>query len=231
MNEVYIRKLNVRSELVDYRKKMTFSSFMNLFQQCCIAHTEELGMGKGKTLDKGFLWVIISEHILINRMPEYDENIILECTPGMTLHYFFPRNIIVKNEAGEVLIRANALWSLIDKNTRQFIDPAENDIIINGRMNPTDVIPVVKLKVPELHNKKMYTANYSLVDINGHLSNTHYMSIMCDTIYANGDSLDFKEITILFKKEIPINKKFAYEYERIDDNYYFKSKYFEAKFN
>ena len=164
-------------------------------------------------------------------MPEYDENIILECTPGMTLHYFFPRNIIVKNEAGEVLIRANALWSLIDKNTRQFIDPAENDIIINGRMNPTDVIPVVKLKVPELHNKKMYTANYSLVDINGHLSNTHYMSIMCDTIYANGDSLDFKEITILFKKEIPINKKFAYEYERIDDNYYFKSKYFEAKFN
>ena len=229
MNQTYIRKLNVKAELVDYKKNMTISSFMRIFQECCIAHTEELGMGREKTLDKGFLWVIISEHIQINRMPVYDENITFECTPGVTLHYFFPRNIIVKNDKGEVLITANALWSLIDVKKRTFIDPEKNGIIINGVMNSNDLMPVIKLKVPELKENKSWKATYSLSDINGHLSNIHYMDKMMDVIYQKNKDVDIKEVSILFKKEIPLGKGFKVSYDFIEKNHYFKSKYFEAK--
>ena len=61
---------------------MRLSVLMRLFQECCIAHTEELGMGREKTLDRGFLWVINSETIEITRLPEYDEEITLLCRPG-----------------------------------------------------------------------------------------------------------------------------------------------------
>ena len=231
MSDTFTREIRVGSELVDYEKKVKLSSFMNWFQQCSVRHTEELGMGRHMTFDKGFLWVIISEHILINRMPEYDEEIVIESTPGMTLHYFFPRNIVIKNKNGEILVKANALWALIDKNTRQFIDPSENGIIINGINRDTDVVPVIKLKVPELHKKKTFTATYSMVDINGHLGNTHYMDLMNDIMFENDGKLEIKEATILFKKEIPMKNRFVIKYEKIDGKYYFQSKYFEAKFN
>ena len=231
MDNIYIKNLRVRAEHVDYKEEMKLSSFMNIFQECCIAHTEQLGMGRHMTFDKGFLWVIISEHIYISRMPKYDENIIVECYPGETLHYFLPRYINIKNEKDEVLIKAVALWSLIDKKNRQFIDPEENGIIINGINKNEDIRPAIKINVPNLEKKKYHKANYSMVDINGHLGNKYYVDMMCDEIYQNENKIDIKEITILFKKEIPINTKFLLKFDKIENDYYFKNKYFESKFS
>ena len=84
---------------------MRLSVLMRLFQECCIAHTEELGMGRDKTLDRGLLWVVISEMIEIQRMPVYDEEITLVCYPGKTLHYFFPRQLTVLDRNGTEIIR------------------------------------------------------------------------------------------------------------------------------
>ena len=229
MSAIYQRNLKVRAEHVDYRQNMKLSSFMTLFQECCIAHTEELGMGRDMTLDRGFLWVIISEHIVINRMPVYDEDIILECYQTPTLHYFFPRSLIVKNDKGEVLIKAVALWSLIDSKTRQFIDPQENKIIIKETLKDDIVMPVIGLKVPALNNKKTFTASYSKVDINGHLGNTYYMDLMNDIMFEK-EAKDIKEIKLIFKKEIQFNARFALNFSQINNKFYFKSKYFESEF-
>ena len=55
MSDIFTREIRVGSELVDYEKKVKLSSFMNWFQQCSVRHTEELGMGRHMTFDKGFL--------------------------------------------------------------------------------------------------------------------------------------------------------------------------------
>ncbi len=229
MATIYKKELTVRAEHVDYKENMKLSSFNTLFQECCIAHTEELGMGREKTFDRGFLWIIVSENIEINRMPVYDEDIILECYQSPTLHYFFPRNLTIKNKAGEILIKATALWSLIDRKTRKFIDPSKNDIHITDTLKDDLLMPVVRLNIGELQQKRLQKVNYSMVDINGHLGNKYYIDMMCDEIFKD-EYHEIKNIKLLFKKEIKMGARFTLKFEKKDNKYFFASKYFESIF-
>ena len=66
----YWRTLRLKTEHVDCFRALRLSVLMRLFQECCIAHTEDLGMGREKTLDRGFLWIVNAEMIRVRRMPE-----------------------------------------------------------------------------------------------------------------------------------------------------------------
>ncbi len=217
----YIKKIRLRAEHVDLNRRLRLTELMRLFQECCIAHTEELGMGREMTLDRGFIWVVLSERILIDRLPEYDEEITLECTPGETLHFFFPRNLEVKDGLGKVLVRVKAMWGLLDVNTRQMIDPAENGIHIEGRDLPSDIAPMMSFNIPELPETLTCRAEYSLVDINGHMNNAAYLGLAMDRLFALSFDGRIKEISMLFRKEIPFGSEFTLKYGRVDGKWYF----------
>lgn len=219
----YTKKLTLKAEHVDLYRRLKLTELMRLFQECCIAHTEELGMGRQMTLDRGFLWVVLSERILIDRLPEYDEDITIECTPGETLHFFFPRNMVVRDSEGNVLVRVKAMWGLLDRNTRQMIDPSEEGIYINGRDLPTDIAPMMSFIIPELPFSMECKAQYSLVDINGHLNNASYLSLALDRLWEEDNSFEgkIKEISMLFRKEIPFKSEFNMKYGKVDGKWYF----------
>ena len=111
---VYIEHLKLRSKDVDMFRRLRSSELFKLLQEASIRHTEELGMGRDKTLDRGILWVLLMQRAEIRRMPEYDEEIVLKSWPGKTMHLLFPRFYSLETEAGESLLKASALWSLVD---------------------------------------------------------------------------------------------------------------------
>ncbi len=185
MTPLYQKKIVLKAEHVDFTRKLRPSTLMRFFQEACIAHTEELGMGREKTLDKGFLWIVNSEHIDIKRMPAYDEEIEIICYPGKTLHFFFPRHFIIKDSSGEKIIEINAMWSLIDEKSRQIIDPGQNGIVIMGEDMGDEIPPIMALPQIDLENHISINATYSLVDINGHLNNAAYLDVVFDLIDPN----------------------------------------------
>ena len=210
MRPVYTQKIRLRAEHVDMNRRLRPTELMRLFQQCCIAHTEELGMGRAMTLDRGLLWVVVSERIVISRMPEYDEEITLECTPGQTLHFFFPRNLVVRDASGEAIVRAKAMWALIDAKSRQMADPSEKGIVIDGSDEAEDLAPVMSIQVPVLTDTIGCTATYSMTDINGHMNNAAYLSIALDDLCRRGLSVcGAHEIAMTFSKEIPFGASFS----------------------
>ncbi len=230
MIPIYQKTLKIRAEHVDFCRKLRISTLMRLFQECCIAHTEELGMGREKTLDKGFLWVVNSERILIHRLPEYDEEITLVCYPGTTLHYFFPRHMEVKDSRGETIIQIHGIWALIDEKKRSFIDPGKNGIVIKGGETGKEIPPVLALPMPALEKETILTASYSLTDINGHLNNASYIDCCMDLF----DPKDLKkgkleEVCFSFKKEIPFGESIKMSYGKVDKSYCFASPYFLLK--
>ena len=230
MTPTYLKKIVLKAEHVDFTRKLRPSVLMRFFQESCIAHTEELGMGRKMTLDKGFLWIVNSEHIDIKRMPEYDEEITIVNYPGKTLHYFLPRHFIIKDKNNETIIEITAMWSLIDEKTRQIIDPGENGIIINGKDEGNEIPPIMGLPPMDLKNKKEIVANYSLVDINGHLNNASYIDIVFDLVdYEIIKSKSLKKIYCIFKKEIPLGEKVEISYDNKDLIYNFQSPYFAIK--
>ncbi len=228
MENEYRRTLRLKSEHVDCFRTMRLSVLMRLFQECCIAHTEELGMGREKTLDRGLLWVVISVMIEIQRMPEYDEEITLICRPGKTLHFFFPRQLTVLDGDGKEIIRIGEFWALIDQKTRQIIDPGEYGIVINGENRPGDICAPFSIPAAELpHTEKGCRAVYSQVDLNGHLNNTHYLDLALDLIgFGELRTISFKNVKCVFRKEIPADTVFDLHWGLTGDTYSFQNDYF-----
>ena len=129
---IYREELLLRSKHVDMYRRLRTSELFRLLQEASIRHTEELGMGRDKTLDRGILWVLGLQTAQIRRMPEYDEEIVLKSWPGKTMHLFFPRYYQIETAAGEVLVRASALWSLVDQETRKLVFPEKYGVVIEG---------------------------------------------------------------------------------------------------
>ncbi|MCR4698949.1 MAG: hypothetical protein K5762_06265, partial [Bacilli bacterium] len=56
--EQFTHTIKLRAEHVNYNRSLKLSSLLLFSQEMCIHHTELLGMGRKKTLDKGLLWII-----------------------------------------------------------------------------------------------------------------------------------------------------------------------------
>ena len=80
----------ILSSDTDANRTLRLSRLYTLLQEASIRHTEQLGMGREKTLDKGILWVLTQQRCEIRRMPEYDEHIVLKSWPGRNMHLLFP---------------------------------------------------------------------------------------------------------------------------------------------
>ncbi len=143
----YEKKILIRSEQVDMTRKLRISELFRLMEEASIAHTEELGCTREKTLDRGLLWVITRQQAEIDELPAYDEEITVRSWQGDMMHVFFPRFYEIER-AGKVLIRGQALWILIDEADRQMIMPEDYDIEIPGRPGSDDMMlaPIVMPK-------------------------------------------------------------------------------------
>lgn len=223
----YKEVLRIQSKDCDANRRLKASSLLFLHQEMCIRHTTLLGYGKEKTLDKGLLWVIDKQSYIINRLPEYDEEVILKTSPGRMLHYFFPRYFEIEDLNGKPLIKASSLWSLIDQENRRIIDPTEHDIIIEGiDMDGFPMLPIRRNQ--EYQNHAILTADFESCDLNGHLSNASYVKMLSSLI--NDDYLlshYISRMDFIFQKEIRMKEKEEFTYELNDDDFHASSKSFD----
>ena len=181
---IYTEELLLRSKDVDMYRRLRSSELFRLLQEASIRHTEQLGMGRDKTLDKGILWVLLMQKAEIRRMPEYDETVVLKSWPGKTMHLLFPRYYSLETAGGEPLLKASALWSLVDAKSRKVVFPERYGVEIEG-VTTGEEIPLpgaVSKASPE--QERSFTVPYSFVDLNGHMNNTRYFDLAEDCIGA-----------------------------------------------
>ena len=129
---VYREEIHLRAKDVDLYRRLRTSELFRLLQEASIRHTEQLGMGREKTLDKGILWVLTQQRCEIRRMPEYDEHIVLKSWPGRTMHLLFPRHYSMETAEGEPLLKASAIWCLVDAKSRKVVFPENYGVEITG---------------------------------------------------------------------------------------------------
>ena len=181
---IYREDLLLRSKDVDMFRRLRLSRLFELLQEASIRHTEQLGMGRDKTLDKGILWVVGLQRAEIVRMPEYDEQIVLKSWPGDTMHVFFPRYYQIETAAGEPLVRASALWTLVDSKTRRMAFPEAYGIVIPGERTGEEIRQPSSPPRLELTESVPFRVPFSYVDLNGHMNNTRYFDLAEDCIPA-----------------------------------------------
>jgi hypothetical protein len=117
------------------------------------------------------------------------------------MHVFFPRFYEIER-AGKVIVRGQALWMLIDEESRQMIMPEDYDIFIPGRPGSDDMMMAPVVIPSELRGGEPgsdgnglvimqdLVTRFSQVDINGHMNNTRYFDIIDDALYTWSSASD-----------------------------------------
>ena len=195
-NLTYEKRILIRSEQVDMTRKLRISELFRLMEEASIAHTEELGCTREFTLDRGLLWIITRQQAEIRELPAYDEEIIVRSWQGDMMHVFFPRFYEICR-GDEVLVRGQALWMLIDEESRDMVMPEEYGIEIPGRPGSDDMmIPAVTIPASagEPFASEELVTRYSQVDINGHMNNTRYFDIIDDALFKEPDAAGDRKV-------------------------------------
>ena len=192
---------------VDMYKRLRISRLFTLFQEIAVAHAEMLGAWRDKTLDRGLLWVVTLQNAEIARMPMYDEQLRFVTWAGKVMHAFFPRYAEVIDANGEVLVRATALWVLMDANTRKMVQPKDAGLLLPGEVTGREgAFPRVP-KAPEEGETADFTVPYSYVDINGHMNNTRYFDLAEDLAPEEVRSRKLLSIGVEYAGEIRLGDR------------------------
>ena len=211
---VYTEKLKLRSRDVDMFRRLRSSELFKLLQEASIRHTEELGMGRDKTLDRGILWVLLMQRAEIRRMPAYDEEIVLKSWPGKTMHLLFPRYYSMETATGEPLLKASALWSLVDAKTRKVVFPERYGVEIEGVVLGEEIQLPGAIQKRECIHEKTFVVPYSFVDLNGHMNNTRYFDLAEDCIGAAARGMLLREVQTEYVNEARFDEQLQLRWDR-----------------
>ena len=179
---VYREELRLRSRDVDMFRRLRTSELMRWLQEASIRHTEQLGMGRDKTLDKGILWMLTMQSVEIRRLPVYDEEVVLKSWPGPTMHVLFPRYCSLETAGGEPLLRSSALWTLVDGKTRKMVFPESCGVQLPGVVTGEEIALPRPLAKPAAGESRQFTVPFSYIDINGHMNNSRYYDLAEDLL-------------------------------------------------
>lgn len=200
---VYSTSKKLLADDVTMFRDLRPSVLMRWIQEISIAHTEALGAGRAKTLDKGALWVICRVRLEIQKLPCYDEKVTLTSWPGNTMRVLFPRYYEMSDEEGNAIVKASAVWLLMDAKKRRMVFPEDYGVVVPG-VNTGKEIPLsFGVSLGEQKDEKRFRVTYSQVDINGHMNNAKYLDCMEDVLgekYLSSHTL--KSIEIEYKYEI-----------------------------
>ena len=218
---VFQQTIRIRDCDVSFNRKLRPSCLFSLMQEASIDHTEHLGAGRDKTLDRGFLWVLTRQKVLINRLPEYDEQVLFESWPGETMHVLFPRYYRMLDANGQVLLSASALWTLIDAETRSFIFPQKEGIVVPGEITGNEIPLPSGIRSLPTQQQRHFSVPYSHTDINGHMNNIRYIDECENMIPDIASKRPLKEITVEYAHEILLGEEMVISLGIQDQSFFF----------
>ena len=197
--ENYSEKYKILSSDADMYRRLRLSRLVTLLQEAAIAHTESLGAGREKTLDRGFLWALVMQEIRISRIPVYDDVITVESAPGKMMHTFYPRYYKISDKNG-VMLQASALWVLMDRESRAMLSPERTGVTIDDASEDFDAFMPSPPRVPS-GDAFPFTVPYSYSDLNGHMNNARYFDLADDTMSPALRCRDVKTVRVEFTGE------------------------------
>ncbi|MCR4617879.1 MAG: acyl-[acyl-carrier-protein] thioesterase [Lachnospiraceae bacterium] len=165
--------------MVDADKKITVNSIVDYFQDASTFHSEDLGVGYDYLLPRGICWVINTWQIDIIKYPKYLDRVKIYTLPYKFRGFIGYRNFWIENVAGDILVKANSMWSLIDLNNMKPAKVPDDLPGVYGSAEPIDMdYENGKIRVPEsAESKGSIMVEGHFLDPNKHMNNGQYVNI------------------------------------------------------
>lgn len=183
VTSVYKKKYHIDLRDVDFTKKLKLGNLFSYFEDIASDASENLGFGI-KTLEKkfGVAWILTRVRVDIMRAPDWNEEITIESWPLKPSKVEFDRDYLVKDNNGNIIIRAVSKWVIMDIKERKI----RRTEVIGIRIPEIIEERAIDCKLGKLKDfGQLETAynkviGYSDVDFNGHLNNSKYVDYIMD---------------------------------------------------
>ncbi len=177
--KMYSFDSRIRYSEVDSQGKITLTSILDYFQDCCTFHSEDLGMGILYLMEQQVAWILSSWQIEVKRYPSLGERIKVGTWPYGFKGFFGYRNFTLESERGELLAYANSVWVLLDLKKER---PAKllPEMIEKYQLSPQ--LPMEldsrKISLPgQMKGQDFFPVHKYHIDTNQHVNNGKYVSM------------------------------------------------------
>lgn len=176
---MYTFRTRVRYSEIDANGHITLGSIINYLQDCTTFHSEDLGVGICYLDQHHRMWVLLSWQIIVEKAPEFAENI----TIGTQAYDFKGptgcRNIFIMDEAGNYLVKANSVFCLVDTDTGKPIRVEPEFVECYGSAEPLEMdYASRKISIPKDGVKEeAFEVQIYHLDTNQHVNNEQYVQM------------------------------------------------------
>lgn len=204
MANAYTKMYDINYNDADPKLKCRISSIINFICDAGTNQSEILGDTIEKLMEKNYAWVFYKYDININRYPKYREKISITTEPCGFKKFYAYRKYIIRNEKGEIIGEAMALFFLINlKKRRPMRIPKEEYELYNVDSDLEENLEMDEIRtINSEENSKEFYIRYSDIDSNGHVNNVKYVEWAIESVPLEiVNNFEIKRVKVVFEKE------------------------------
>ena len=181
---------------------MTLEAILDYFQDCTTFHSEDIGLGIDYLSSVNKVWVLSSWQIEVLRYPRFYEMIKIGTAPYDFKSFLGYRNFLLETEEGEILARANSIWTLMDLEKGRPAVPTPEMVagyVLKEKLEmdyaPRKIV-LPKETAEEVEKERIVIKNHHL-DTNQHVNNGQYVRMAIDCL---DEPMDIRHFRAEYKK-------------------------------
>lgn len=179
---MYSYDSRIRYSECDDKCRLKSEALINYFQDASTFQSEDLGVGISYLIPRNMVWVLVSWQIEIERWPQLGECVEICTFPHGFKGFMGLRNFFMRTKAGEILAKANTVWTLLNFDTMKPIMPPA-DMLEKYPVEPCLEMNYAgrKIVVGENGEKKApIVVCKRHLDSNNHVNNAQYVSMAAE---------------------------------------------------
>ena len=219
METIYTQELTLNDLHVDCFGRLKPAVMLWMIQEVSGAHAARLGASWEALAQKDLFWAVIRHKVEISRMPQAGQTITLRTWPMPTTRVAYPRATEALDENGNLLFRSQAIWVLMDRNTRAMVLPGKSGVDVPGTVHGCEAPTPGSIPGRTLENYVNRTVGYGVLDRNGHMNNTRWLDWTDDLLRAdfhNGKQI--RQLDICYFAEATEGQNLALSWQLTEEN-------------
>lgn len=184
MYNMYQCKDRVSYSRIDTEGKLKVHAIVNVLQDCCLFHSEEVGRSCMELKEDAHAWLVNSWHIVFKRRPSMGEEFITKTWPYKFRGIFGMRNFLMESMEGETLVYADSQWFYFDQKTGKPIKPMPEEVepFGMGEAYPMEYTSRKVTYPEELEYYDTVRVCENHMDTNEHVNNGEYIRIAANCL-------------------------------------------------
>ena len=171
--------------------RISLGAILDAFQNTSNLQSESLGLGINYLKQKNIAWVLSAWQVIIEKRPVIFDEITVGTKAYDFKGMYGYRNFCILDDKGDMIVKANSIWVLIDTETGRPIKVSEEESLPYGSEG--------KIKIDGIpEEKEEFPVRKYCIDTNGHVNNAQYV-IMAEEYLP--DEFDVRQIRVEYKNQ------------------------------